>query len=275
MNCSKNFFRQLANDQQDGLSNFTQILEWSNGSGSDLFAMLNAYNVWQKLHNEKAFGSDNTHEAYKRMKHAEELWATRYCLNIGALHECQQQIVEIENRLQHLGIHGHGSRWNDDEKAIMLKVVIAGSFYPNLFGRIATQDDDHERGLYHMISGKDVRNTVYFCGFEQKYLRQLYTEPIKDLFVANGVISDDQRSDIRVSFDVGSQKVFVTFLTDDDQTGQDGRVIRIPGRIHTNVYRSIKLRQLRIPMQLSVIGYAYTHTTHWRILPLINSENSL
>lgn len=103
-----------------------------------------------------------------------------------------------------------------------------------------------------MIAGRDVRNTVYYSGFEQKYLRDLYIQPIKQLFVQNGIVDSADLANVRITFDEGSQKVFVTFLN-----GQRGReehgVASLPGNILTEVYTSIKMRSLKLPSKICVI----------------------
>lgn len=107
------------------------MLQWSNGSGSDLFALLNVFTIWNKLHNEKAFGTDHTNERREQMKQNEKVWASRYFVELSALYECYQQKNEIEQRLQRLGIHHRTGvnrvQWTDNEKAIILKVIIAGT----------------------------------------------------------------------------------------------------------------------------------------------------
>lgn len=255
LNCSKSIFK-YANDKNNGIFAYTQMLQWSNGSGSDLFALLNAFTVWTKLHNEKAFGTDHTKESRRKMKLAEQEWANRYFIEVRALYECQQQITEIEQRLRQMGVQAstgyHRVRWTENEKAIILKVIIAGAFYPNLFGRSATQHQQYERDMFSVVAGRDIRNTVYFSGFEQKFIRHLYIQSIKELFVQSGVVRPDDMANVRVSFDEGSQKVFVTFLRTQGQVQEYGKA-RMPGCVLPEVYKSIKMRTLRIPTRIRVI----------------------
>lgn len=117
---------------KEGILAYTQIIQWSNGSGSDLFALLNVFTIWTKLHNEKAFGTDHTLEHREKMKKDEKDWADRHFVELSALYECYQQKSEIEKRLQGLGICQRTGvnrvQWTNNEKAIILKVIIAGSY---------------------------------------------------------------------------------------------------------------------------------------------------
>lgn len=260
LNCSKNIFKYVDN-KKDGIFAYTQMLQWANGSGSDLFAMLNVYTVWTKLHNERAFGTDHTKESRQKMKMFEQEWANRYYIEVAALYECQQQIEEVGQRLQQMGIQpstGYNRvRWTENEKAIMLKVVIAGAFYPNLFGRSSQPQQHFEREMFSVVAGRDLRNTVYFSGFEQKYFRHLYVQSIKQLFVQSGVICAEDLPNVRVSFDEGSQKVFVTFLNAYRDHEQQYGLARMPGSVLPEVYKSIKMRYLRIPTHIRVIRYVF------------------
>lgn len=116
---------------QEGVWAYTQRLQWSNGSGSDLFALLHAYTVWEKYHNEKRFGTGRTKEDSEKMKENETKWANRYFLEVAALYECYTQKQEITKRLERLGISPRTGYnrviWSNSEKSIILKVVIAGN----------------------------------------------------------------------------------------------------------------------------------------------------
>lgn len=256
VNCSKSIFKFVDN-QKDGMFAYTQRLQWSNGSGSDLVAMLNAYTFWSKMHREKSFGNANDRE---NVILAEQEWASRHCLDVAALYECRDHIEEIKECVKRIGFkvqtEMNHDGWTNNQKITILKVVIAGAFLPNLFGRSTPHHDDSERDMYSVIGGRDLQNTVFFSGFDRQYLRQLYVRPITQLFVASGVILADELDNIHVSFDEGSQKVFVTFSRDDsgDQLGAYG-VAKMPGSILPVVYKSIQMRNLHMSTQIGVIGY--------------------
>lgn len=74
----------------------------------------------------------------------------------------------------------------------------------------------------------------------------------------NGVVNCNDLANVRISFDEGSQKVFVTFLNGPrgkEEYGTDGidGIASLPGNILTEVYTSIKMRNLKIPMRIRVI----------------------
>lgn len=127
MNCSKSLFKQKAND---GINAYTQLLQWSNGSGSDLFAMLHAYNVWRQMHKDRSFGESNTRNELVDLRKAENVWGDRFGLDITALYECDQYVKELKKRLERLGIMQqtgpNAVKWTVNDKSIILKVVIAG-----------------------------------------------------------------------------------------------------------------------------------------------------
>lgn len=129
LSCRKGIFQNAHNSE--GVALYSQKLQWANGSGSDLIAMLNAYLVWERLHNEKAFGTDNTREKREQMKIAECRWADRHFIELASLYECRQLKLEIEQRLQRLQILPRTGFnrvvWTSNERPIILKVVIAGN----------------------------------------------------------------------------------------------------------------------------------------------------
>lgn len=115
------------------MKSYSHLLQWANGSGSDLIAMLHAYKVWSQLHNQKKFGTTDTKENQQKMIRSELEWADKFGIELAALYECQQQIKELEIRLERLKITEptgvNKVRWSNSEKSIILKVVIAGKIY--------------------------------------------------------------------------------------------------------------------------------------------------
>lgn len=125
--------------------------------------------------------------------------------------------------------------------------IIIGAFYPNIFTRTTPDSYKYERESFQCIGGHDPKNTVYFTGFQRDLIRDLYVKPIKNLFVVNNVIRNDNASNVIVSFEEGANKAYVTFKT---RTENDDRMT---GKIQTEVYKAIKMRLLRIPMKIRVI----------------------
>lgn len=113
------------------ITSYMNNLQFSNGSGSDLFAVLHAYNVWAQKRTNNDFGTlDDTSDSYRNMKKKEKEWADRYNLNISGLYECDAYIKEINHRLVRKGIKVYSGpdsvNWKSHEKMTILKVVIAG-----------------------------------------------------------------------------------------------------------------------------------------------------
>lgn len=211
--------------------------------------MLHAYNAWSYSHNNGMFGESNTHAARERMKRTERDWADRFCLDIDALHECHVQVNEIKSRLERVkiksGVGLNYVQWNDNEKSIILKVVIAGGFYPNFFARSLLNNDDYTSGAFHSIGTRDPRNTVYYTGFDRDRIRCLYKKTIKRIYVENDVVPNEKN--VQVNFDFGSNKTFITFKNDeDDDYCYENGTESMPGKVCTEVYKALKMRQLRM-----------------------------
>lgn len=106
------------------LNAYSRKLEWSNGSGSDLFAILNAYRTWVQKHNKSEFGVGS------QKKERENLFAREHSLDLRSLNDCHLLVMEIKDRLFRLGlkelINTKKVVWQSCEKSIILKVVIAG-----------------------------------------------------------------------------------------------------------------------------------------------------
>lgn len=246
---SRNIFRDIYR-ARDNLRLYSQQLRWANSSGSDLFAVLHAYNTWTYARRNGLFG--------RTKKPNEREWANKFCLDIDALHECEIQINEIKSRLERMKIKaGQGVnnvQWNDNEKSIILKVVISGAFYPNYFTRSSINSDEYTRTAFQSIGARDPRNTIYYTGFDREHLRYLYKKPIKNVFIENGVVSSEMAKCIHVNFDAGSNKTFVTFKYDEnvDYRYENGNEL-MPGKICPEVYKSLKMRDLRIPTEFWIM----------------------
>lgn len=235
---------------------YSQQLHWANCSGSDLIAMYHAYIAWCCAHNSSQFGPSNNKEERKQMKMAEQEWANRYRLDVDALNECHVQVSELKARLERLnikpGIGLNSIQWSPSEKAIILKVVIAGAFYPNYFARSSIHAEDYANDLFKCIGTRDPRNTIYYTGFSRERNRYLYTKSIKENFIKNGVIDGESTDNCRVSFDPGSNKVFVTFKTNRNACDINDSVL-MPGKVSTEVYKSMKMSDLRAKSEVWII----------------------
>lgn len=250
---SKSIFRITF---ERSLRDYSRRLEWSNGSGSDLFAILNAYTVWKMKYNLREFGASRT-EQFR----SEREFCRKHNLDMRSMNECHQLVQELTQRLAKLGIREQQGvdriRLTDQEKAIILKMVIAGAFYPNFFTTLPITNPMIERDIYRAMNGRDPDNTVFFTGFRTENIRQLYAESVQNLF-RNTVVDEEDIGCVKVSFDNDSEKVFVTF--DIDRRVNDGQRsdwltqrCSIPGKTLTEVYKAVKMRKMRMSTHIVVL----------------------
>lgn len=186
----------------------------------------------------------------------EKMFGRRYHINIRAITEVSYLVDELTNRLANVGIKErtgvHRATWTDREKSIILKIIIAGAFYPNYFTQSSASDGQTvERTAYQTIGGLDPCNTVYFSGFEHRYIGQLYAATLKDMLqpCAGSV------KNIKLKFDLNSEKIFVTFLQNRNELEQEALVQSIPGRVATEVYKAVKMRKLQSSFVLRCLPY--------------------
>lgn len=129
-----------------------------------------------------------------------------------------------------------------------------------MFLRSSAENAKFEHSIYHTMNGRDPRKTVYFTNFESKYVRELYCANIRELFVGH-VVEQRDLSNVKVSFDETSAKVFVTFEQkyrgDDKVDDWESHQITFPGRVATEVYKAVKMRHLRVPTTIKTMPYVY------------------
>uniref|UniRef100_A0A182JZG9 Probable ATP-dependent RNA helicase spindle-E n=1 Tax=Anopheles christyi TaxID=43041 RepID=A0A182JZG9_9DIPT len=211
---------------------------FANGSASDGIAILNAYNWWRSI-KEQGSGGDTI------------AWCKRYRLDIKSLSEMAELVHEITMRLQMANIRvvrgANNARWTDRERTVVLKVVMAGAFYPNYFIPTCVTDRElSDRMVYTEIGGRDPFSTVFFCGFDHNnYIGPLYRNQIKALL--NESKPNSEHHLMKVEFERSTNKIFVQFQYPPDQ--QCGRNLfdehNSADRVHPGVYEAIKLRLLR------------------------------
>ncbi|XP_030761090.1 probable ATP-dependent RNA helicase spindle-E [Sitophilus oryzae] len=233
---------------QKRLEAYKKLLLWADGSNSDLIALLNLYTVWQNLKRENAFQNQR-----------QELeWCHRNLVSLKGLKEWHLLVTEIRERLTRLEIKetaGPGKVvLSRIEKPTVLKVVMAGAFYPNYFIKTSEGKDSSEREAVKVVGGRDPFSTVYFTGFDPKQPGQIYVKQIKKMIEAN----IEKNADIHVGFD-GSMKIYVEFKNafqrDPVAVDVDGslRLATASGRIPSAVYEMIRQRQLRYEFKLKLL----------------------
>lgn len=215
---------------------------WADGSCSDLIAYLHLFRVWEKnkaLNNFKGANGENQ-------------WCRQHFLSSRALREWSFLVKEIKERLARFGIKQECGPstvvLHDDDLYTVLRVVICGAFYPNYFRRAEDAGQVDEREAVKLLGGRDPYRTVYFKNMDLNQPGPLYNKRIKDFFRTNN-------DDMVVSFD-STTKIYVEFLRDIKETPSTDNVKytgKIPGNVLAQVYRAVRMRQLKYPCILNVL----------------------
>lgn len=226
---------------KERLEAYNSKLTWADSSCSDLIASLNAYQVWRR---ETTMGKFlNSHESEKK-------WADRFSLQLSGLREIAKLEDEVRKRLKAFKIEqivGHNCvKWKETEKPLILKIVIAGAFYPNYFSRSGQGGQINEIDAVKVLGGRDPFNTVYLQNLPVH--AELYTQTIRQ---ALKPCSD------KMKITVNGSKAFVEF----GQTSYSSNVINrehkflsdIPGKAVMPVYRAVKMRQLQMTVEINTL----------------------
>lgn len=243
-----------------GIDAYTKRLEFADGSGSDLFALLNAYKKWKELRDKGEFGNANSKEfnERKKVKAGERKWAESNYLEPSSLRECDEYVRDLKFRIKRMNLIDCSKTefsWNRNEKYIVLKVVIAGAFYPNFFSRSTNVKRSFEPEAVKTLGGRDSSDTVYFTGFKNTDFPHIYIKHIKDILVSSNVISARDSNNVTIAHDGISEKVYVSFK----KSGKEGDrkeygVACHPGVVLTEVFRAVKLRSLRLTHEIEVLS---------------------
>ncbi|KAM8704174.1 hypothetical protein ACLKA7_008726 [Drosophila subpalustris] len=213
---------------------------FADGSGSDLIAIYRVYRIYLNMCQDRM------------LEESAQQWARRFNVSLRSLKEMHLMVQELRDRCVNLNLQRMPFEacqpWSDREKSIVLKVIIAGAFYPNYFMRTNKMNEDNDRDMYHTISGKDPCRTVFFTNFDQRCLGELYTRSIKELF-SEAKIKPEKMD---VTFQHGSEKIFVTFKQDDDEN-ESANAVQVPGRVMTEVYKAVRMRHLNPKRRLCVM----------------------
>lgn len=166
------------------------------------------------------------------------------------VHEIHQRLAPF--KLQSAdGIHR--INLSTRHKNTILKVCIAGAFYPNYFMRASCiSKEERERQIFHDLNGRDPTNTIFYRGISTEEMGILYEDQVKNFLKYKNVIRS--KEDVAVSFDEGCQKMFVTFndkqdLVESSQLMKDS----LPGNIKTQIYKAIKLTRERESLRLRTL----------------------
>lgn len=240
------------------VESFTKYLEFANGSGSDLFALLNAYRTWRSLRVNGSFGNIKSNNDRQKVRTAEKSWSRKNCLEISALYECHEYVKELYVRIKRLKLVPPKSDWNEQEKYIVLKVIICGGFYPSYFSRGTRLQNEDSKRVYQKLSGRDPTDTVYFEDCPKEILPHIYMEELRKIFVKGGVVSQEDAHKIKFSQDCGSRKLYVTFKRSgkEDDIRPYGLACQ-PGFVLSEVYKSVKMRTNSNKPSFYILRYKY------------------
>ncbi|XP_049526547.1 ATP-dependent RNA helicase TDRD9 isoform X1 [Dermacentor silvarum] len=207
---------------QKMLEAYKSRMAWAEGSFSDCLAMLKAYKVWQSMRMQGVFA--------RRGGLNEREWASRNFLQLKRLLEVEQLVREIQMRLVKFNIHcldrPNRPPVDQDQHLVILRMVICGAFYPNYFYQEDLDETTCCRGLV-----TDPLCTVMVHGIPQNQ-GVLYDHALRSLLAPCS-------SRMKIVFE--ESRAAIEFLQKERRDG-----------VLPAVYTAIKMRQLRLPLELSL-----------------------
>ncbi|CAK1583629.1 unnamed protein product [Parnassius mnemosyne] len=227
---------------RERLNAYNSKLTWADGSTSDSIAFLNVYKVWNHLRQLNYF---------KQQGNSEAQWARRFYVQVRALRELDDLVRELRLRLSREGLEPRPgtSPWAKHEINLVLKVLVAGAFYPQYFVQ-ATQDEARECEAVRTLGGLDPRRSVYLRGFPPHQPPAPYAPAVRA--AVRRALGDDPS----VSFDSNSRKIYLTFSEGSDSSKRDKDKTgdpTIPGQVVLPIYKAIKARQLRMDIRIPLL----------------------
>ncbi|XP_022106993.1 putative ATP-dependent RNA helicase TDRD9 [Acanthaster planci] len=221
----KSFF---ARPYKDPLKAYGAKLDWANNSFSDCIAILNAFTQWDNLRQTKGF---------LRAGMNERKWGEKHMIQINRIREVMDVIKELSDRLAKFNIqlprgkHKKPSQSDHGEDRLILKIVLAGAFYPNYF---SCEQPDEAQAL-KQLSGKDPCTTVMVSNLPPH--SYLYKAEIASLFEQCG-------KGKQLYFE--ESKAFIEFERPHTMTTTES------SSILNAVYMAVKMRLLRLPMTIQM-----------------------
>ncbi|CRK99021.1 CLUMA_CG012127, isoform A [Clunio marinus] len=223
-------------DYKKRLDSYSSQLSWSNGSGSDLIAILNAYQLWQK----------NIKEGNFKSAVREQEWYDKFGLDKKNLFEVKELVWEIKSRLENYRIKQVRSDnfkpiIEEKEKPFLLKICAAGAWLPYFY--LLSSNDMTEALIYREIDNLDVHRTIYFKDVERKYSR-LYDDVLKQSLIERGIC--EKFNDMRVNYNENLGRIYVTFLREESLNDRrdDRGIMLVDGKVLPEVYVAVKYKEL-------------------------------
>lgn len=215
-------------------------LSWAGNSCSDCIAFMNVYKVWITEKANRRITSDA----------AEKKWAMRNFVQIRVLREVKALVTELTLRLEKMGIRESAGVnkvvWSEQERPFILKITIAGAFYPNYFVKHIPGQSNEYAGI-KLLGGLDPSKTVYLQGWPLRQPGLLYAHRIQDAFEDH---LNPTVGKIKVSFD-SSTRVYVQFIKNESGGDQNDHM---PEKISPLVYKAIRMRQCNIPFEIPILN---------------------
>ncbi|XP_033096536.1 ATP-dependent RNA helicase TDRD9-like [Anneissia japonica] len=202
---------------------------WAEGSSSDCIAALNCFKKWEEM---RASG------AFKISRGAEADWCKNNFIQLRRIFDVSELVKELIKRLAEFNIHlprGHPRNQpprNPVHDIIILKLILAGAFYPNYFLQLPSDEEDAHR----QMSGKDPCTTVMVKRMPQNACHN--SAAVAALFRPCG-------KGKTLHFE--ESKCFVEFERLHMLSNGDTQNMVLPA-----VYLAVKMRQLRLPLSLDV-----------------------
>ncbi|XP_058808983.1 probable ATP-dependent RNA helicase spindle-E [Phymastichus coffea] len=237
----------FSNPFRNRMEAYSAKVHWADGTTSDSLAFLSAYHVWQR---------EIAANRFRRKSRQELSWAQRNYIQIKVMHEVDYLVGELSKRLERLGIKetvGPNKLVVDDvDRGLILKIVLAGAFYPNYFVRNQSPviDPDETQGT-RALGGLDPSRTVFLQGWKPDQPGKLYAKRIQEVF--RGVCETTYKQTL-VEFD-GSMRVYIMF-NDDKIYGDSQKQTDIPGNVSLSVYKALKLRKMGTEIKIDVLDSA-------------------
>lgn len=217
-------------------STYYEKLDWAADSASDCIACLHAFKVWR---------NDKAHRRIKTSEN-ERQWARRKGLRLRSLREINALVIDITRKLNKFGIKEYmgsdKSTWDSHfvNRKVILKVVIAGAFYPNYFIKLPCDMAYRRKGMEKVMFDRDPTNTVILHGWPLKQPGPLYAKRLQEIFA--NFMKLENPDDITVSFD-GSSRVYIEY-DKKDRSPDD----------HSFVRNAIKMKQCRVPIEIKLLN---------------------
>ncbi|NXF33873.1 TDRD9 helicase, partial [Nyctibius bracteatus] len=204
------------------LHGYRNKLFFAGNSKSDCIAIVNAFKAWQVC---KQKGE---------LRHPkEELeWGRSNCIHIKKVREVAELFHDLQKRVKAFNMHVNAQPSAMDQECVykqrfILQVAIAGAFYPNYF----TFGKCYEEIAVRDLAGKDPKTNVMLKSIPP--YGYLYHKQLQSLFRQCGQVKS-------IAYD--GSKAFVEF----SRNPVEGFKI-LPA-----VYLSVKMSQLKIPLELNV-----------------------